>query len=358
MRYSNILLVLDADEGSAPALSRAVALARRDSAALTICKVVDSIPSNYLRIVTAITPREILDAFVADERDRLIRFVQAVDTEGLSIDIEVLAGKFHIEIARMVRRRGLDLVIKSVAGRRAMRARSVQRNDRALIRTCPCPVWLVNVADVGNVGGILAALEMPSPGEENDRLNEHIVQVARSIALAEFRPLHIVHAWNLAGERHLRARGNAASDIEVDRMVAQEAARRKAWLRNAAGVARSDSDRIAARYIAPELHVVKGNVSQVLPALADKLGAGLIVMGSAARSGISGFLVGNTSETMLPRSDCSFLIVKEPVSSAPPVSPRQSRPVENADSAPRWPHYSTVQRGPSNATQPETREIA
>lgn len=38
----------------------------------------------------------------------------------------------------------------------------------------------------------------------------------------------------------------------------------------------------------------------------------LVVMGTAARTGIPGFIMGNTAETILNRPDCSVLAVKPP----------------------------------------------
>ncbi|MGI9383250.1 MAG: universal stress protein, partial [Methyloligellaceae bacterium] len=51
---------------------------------------------------------------------------------------------------------------------------------------------------------------------------------------------------------------------------------------------------------------------QILPAVAEKLHADLVVMGTVARAGIEGFLIGNTAESVLARLDCSVLAVKPP----------------------------------------------
>lgn len=320
MKFLNILLVLDSDGGNVLALDRAIQLARKENARLTVCDVVDSIPGDYGRLITSIALRELTDSIVDARLERIKSLLGTVGDRGISIESKVLIGKAHIEIARLVREGHYDLVIKPIAGRRVMRARSVSRECRKLLRQCPCPVWLVNVAELSDDGCIVAALDMPDDGAISTRLNEHILQVSRSIALAAFRPLHVVHAWTLTGEGHLRARGSAESDLEVDRMVAREAANRMAWLRNAVYTPRSESERIATDYLAPELHVVKGNASKVVPDLAQKLGAGLIVMGTAARSGLPGMLIGNTSEAVVFRSDSSLLIVKQPSSFSSPAS--------------------------------------
>lgn len=312
MRFSNILLALDSDAGNELALERALQLARKENARLTVCAVVDPMPGHYGRLITSITPRELTDSIVADRLELIEALLATVDTGDLSVDTKVLLGRAHTEVARLARDGQYDLVIKPIAGRRAMRARSITREHRELMRQCPCPVWLVNVSDLLEDSCIVAALDMPDDGAISTPVNEHILQVARSIALATFRPLHVVHAWTLPGEGHLRARGSAESALEVNRMVAREAARRMTWLHNAVHTSRTNDERIANKYLAPELHAVKGNANKAVPDLAEKLGAGLIVMGTEARSGLRGMLIGNTSEAVVSRTDSSLLIVKEP----------------------------------------------
>lgn len=326
MKFSNILLVLDPGVGNELALERAIQLARNLNAKLTVCDVVDSIPTDYRRLVTAITPRELAASVVAKKRERIEGLLGTVDSDGVSIDTEILTGKAHTEIARLVRDGRYDLVIKPIAEQRVMRTRTVSRENRELIKHSPCPVWLVNVADLSDDGCIIAALDMPGKDENGAQLNEEILHTARSIALATFRPLHVVHAWTLAGEGHLRARGTVETIREVDRMVAAEGAKRMAWLRSTVYSTESDSAEIATDYLAPVLHAINGKASRVLPDLAQQLGAGLIVMGTAARSGLSGMLIGNTSEAVMVRSDSSLLVIKQPSAVSTAASTGNEKP--------------------------------
>ncbi|HNP36854.1 MAG TPA: universal stress protein [Woeseiaceae bacterium] len=336
MRFSNILLLLDSGSGHALALRRAVALARSEGAALTLCGVVNSIPARLQRKIVAITPSELTDIAITVEQERIEKLLGRIDASDIVTNIKVLVGKPHLEIAREVRLNRHDLVIKSITGRRALRSLSARREDKELLRNCPCPVWLVNTNDNKDSGCILAALDMPAEGTARGGLNEHIIEVATSIALAEFRELHFVHAWYLTGEGHMRSRGTAAANLEIDRMIAREATKRMMWLQDAVNASSSDSDRIATDFLAPELHVIKGSPKNVVPDLAHKLGTGLIIMGTAARTGVSGLWLGNTSEKVLSRSDCSFLIVKKPAHLSSP---------ESGDRTPLGPENSPRDRG-------------
>mgnify|MGYP000314302148 FL=1 len=66
----------------------------------------------------------------------------------------------------------------------------------------------------------------------------------------------------------------------------------------------------AARYLKPNAHLVNGWARKEIPALIRELKADLVVMGTVARTGISGLLMGNTAEMILTQIDCSVLAAK------------------------------------------------
>jgi nucleotide-binding universal stress UspA family protein len=306
-RFSNILLVLSPDSENTAALRRAIALARKENAVLTVCEVVDSVPKHFRRSIVSVTPRELTDAIIAEKFSRIEKLIGSADPADVAVCVNVLVGKLDVEVARAVRENEHDLVILSIDGRYDLRSTTARRRDEKLIRSCPCPVWVVNSKDLNKHSRVLAALNMDPV---NDELNENILKTAIAVALAEFRQLHIVHAWQLPGESHMRARGSAASIAEVDGMVNRESQRRKQWMRDTITAPRHNLDRAAIEFLSPEVHVVKGDPKEVVPELAGKLDAGLIVIGTLARSGLAGALLGNTSEKILSRTDSSLLIVK------------------------------------------------
>ena len=62
----------------------------------------------------------------------------------------------------------------------------------------------------------------------------------------------------------------------------------------------------------------------MLPHLAERLDIGLIVMGTVARTGLGGLIMGNTAETILRSVECSVLAVK-PEGFVTPVKPDRHR---------------------------------
>ncbi|MGB5281366.1 MAG: universal stress protein, partial [Arenicellales bacterium] len=63
-------------------------------------------------------------------------------------------------------------------------------------------------------------------------------------------------------------------------------------------------------YISPKIHFIKGHPRIDVPKFADKINAGLVVMGTVARTGLPGLFMGNTAESILNQLDCSVLAVK------------------------------------------------
>ena len=63
-------------------------------------------------------------------------------------------------------------------------------------------------------------------------------------------------------------------------------------------------------YLKPEKHLIKGDPRKIIPVFAKEIKADLVVMGTVARTGLSGFFMGNTAETILNQLNCSVLAIK------------------------------------------------
>jgi nucleotide-binding universal stress UspA family protein len=109
------------------------------------------------------------------------------------------------------------------------------------------------------------------------------------------------------------------STAEVDEMVEEKERQRGDWLTELVQQSCAALGREASDYLKPELHLVKGDARNVVPECATALGAELVAMGTVGRTGIPGFIIGNTAEEILNRIDCSVLAIK-PAGFASPVT--------------------------------------
>ena len=311
-RFSNILLFADAGTDQSAALKRAVTLAKNNQAALTLVDIVDSVPDELQMAITVLTPQELCDIAAAEKREQLQQIIKTIADEEITVEAKVLVGKGFIEIIRQVLENDYDLVIKCAEGTGSLRDMLFGSTDMHLMRKCPCPVWIIKSTEHQQYRRILAAVDQDPENAVKDALNRQILEMSTSLALTEFSELHIVHAWRLFGESHFRSLRTGVSDAEVDAMVAEEGSKRTRWLENLVNTYGANADKDAVDYIDPQLHLIEGDARQIVPTIARDLDVDLTVMGTVARTGIAGFFMGNTAESILTRLDCSVLTVKPP----------------------------------------------
>jgi len=221
-----------------------------------------------------------------------------------------------LEIIHEVLRNGRDLVVKT-AESGGLLDRVFGSDDMHLLRKCPCPVWLVKSESPKAYHRILAAVDVDDnypPKELNTRhqLNLQILEMASSLALSEFAALHIVHAWVAIAEGMMRGGFMDRPNEEVTAYVKEE---KQQYSQNLNELMNEVFDKLglnALEYLNPQAHLLKGSPHKEIPAFADKIEADLVIMGTVSRTGISGFFMGNTAESILNQLDCSILAVKPP----------------------------------------------
>jgi nucleotide-binding universal stress UspA family protein len=187
-----------------------------------------------------------------------------------------------------------------------------------LLRKCPCPVWLVKPETSASYQRILAAVDVgdsypPEELETRQALNGTVMELAGSLAVSEFAELHVVHAWHAFAESSLRhsafmSQPEDEVNAYVEEVQRHHAQRLDELMRETGAKLGSD----AMEYLKPQLHLLKGSARQEIPALAKRLRVDCIVMGTVARTGVRGFFIGNTAETILEQIDCSVLAIKPP----------------------------------------------
>jgi len=60
------------------------------------------------------------------------------------------------------------------------------------------------------------------------------------------------------------------------------------------------------------VHLEQGAATEVLPRVAESLGAAVLVMGAVSRSRLQELFLGSTAERVLERTGCDVLVVKPP----------------------------------------------
>jgi len=314
-RFKDILFIAAPDSVGGAALECAATLAVNNQARLTVVRIIEGMPLELKLVDRVLSADDLQAEIVAKHRQKLEEQIVAWN-KNIEIEVRVLIGKPFLQIIREVLRGGCDLVVK-MAESGGWLDRVFGSDDMHLLRKCPCPVWLVKSDSPRAYQRILAAVDVDylyPPEELNTRyqLNLQVLEIASSLALSEFAELHIVHAWRAIGESEMRSGFIKSSEDEVVAYVEEVRRQHKQNLDELVDGIMSKLGRNTSGYLKPETHLLKGYAGEDIPVLAREVKADLVVMGTIARTGISGFIMGNTAETILNRLDCSVLAIKPP----------------------------------------------
>jgi nucleotide-binding universal stress UspA family protein len=314
-RFKQILCVVASVKQDQLALERAVSLAENNHAKLTVATVTPLVTADIEIIDGGPVSTDLQESVVNAKQQELENLVQPY-RERLAIQTKVLVGIAFLEIIREVLRQGHDLVIK-IPDAADWLDRLFGSDDMHLLRKCPCPVWLIKSETAKPYRRILAAVDVndeypPEQHAARTALNRQILEMAISLALSEFAELHIVHAWEAMGESTMRGAFLHTPEDKINAYVEQVRQQQAARFDSLIQEVTSSMGQDAVNYLNPQTHLVKGQARKEIPVLAKQISCDLVVMGTVARTGIPGFIMGNTAETILNQIDCSVMAIKPP----------------------------------------------
>ncbi|EGM77575.1 universal stress protein UspA-like protein [Rheinheimera sp. A13L] len=316
-RFKNILLVAKPQCEHPFELEAALTLAEQNSAEITLLMVLPALSSFHL-IKPERPQQDIEKDYVQHHLNELLaragRYQQRAE-----IRCKVVIGTEFLEVIRSVLRNHHDLVIKT-----AEPASWVKRlfggTDMHLLRKCPCPLWLLKPDVAPNYSKIAATVDFnpDEPQSVEQPLNKQILELASSIAIHNSASLHILHAWQVesAGVVLMWSDNPESAEAEYNQSLfsSHQAGINRLKLLMAKWIGQQAYD-----YCTPHFELLRGDASHILAKRVEELDPGLVVMGTVARTGIAGFLIGNTAEALLEQLNCSVLAVK-PLGFVTPVT--------------------------------------
>lgn len=323
-RFKNILFYAGTEHYS-EALNRSVTLAMENNARLTLMDVVKPIPNTLGMVTDIATPDELQALIVQDHRSRLLEIEADFSDTGVELDAVVSVGDPTVEIVRQVQRDKHDLLIKTADGLSAP-GRVFGSIALSLLRVCPCPLWVLKADGHAGFDRVLAAIDPAAEDSTHQLLNRDILELAFSVSQHSNTELHVVSAWDVWMEKLLRRR---AGEDEVDRLARQQQAK----VEQALDVL-LQAPYAQARDI--RVHLRRGSPANVIRSVAYEMDADLLVMGTVCRTGVAGFMIGNTAERVLTNADCSVLALKPRGFVSPVSATDQTTNTENPSAEVPW----------------------
>jgi universal stress protein E len=296
-RFENILVVSPPGVETPGTMKAAERLAKRNGARIT---VFDAVPP------IGITKRRSAD-YSTDDLRGMVEQARSNElaelTAGFPFEAEIVVstGTLFLEVVRRTIAFEHDLVMMPPDQAPGVSGLWRASNTMHLLRKCPVPVWVYRSADTGT-GDVLAAVG-PFEEAEPSQLDRKIIELGSSLAALQGGRFHLVHAWGLRGETLLR-NGRVSLPVgEVDRLVED------AWVSARTAVEKLIADTgVSAEDVS--IHLCKGDPFPVITEMATSINPDVVVMGTLARSGVAGLLIGNTAEKVLGSLDTSVLAVK------------------------------------------------
>jgi nucleotide-binding universal stress UspA family protein len=217
----------------------------------------------------------------------------ALLADGYSVTTEQAWNEsLHETIVDVQQAEGCGLVIKQHYPDSSLKKALLTPADWKLLRSCPTPVLLVKTSKPWAGGVVLAAIDVGNTDDEHRHLHNIIIDHGYDIASLAKAHLHVVSA-------HPSPMLSAA-DPTLQLSETIEARYREQCI---AFQAEFDIDN-------EHLHIAEGPADVLIPYMAHTLGASVTVIGTVARSGISGALIGNTAEVVLDAVESDVLVLK------------------------------------------------
>ncbi len=234
-----VFVVLDPTRMVQPALEKAEWIAARNNATLHIyCCVYDT----HLAF-----RRESQDAAVEHVVHWAERLAERPRRNGLGVELQIESHPdWRDAMVRAAVDSGADLIVKHLSSHGALARRLAKTSDWALLAAARCAVLLVSPMQPSNTSTVLAAVKQKPDSEVHEQLNRHVIALAQRISGALEAELHAVTVYK-------------GDDIYFDRQKF------------------ADSCQLPRNRV----HSTEGSASRGIAEVAEKLNAGVIVIGSA-----------------------------------------------------------------------------
>jgi len=256
----------------------------------------ESLALKRAKLIAGVTQAQ-LHLLVCDpkhDHSAMLSVLKAALTEdGYSVTTEQAWNQsLHQTIVDVQQAEGCGLVVKQHFPDSALKKALLTPEDWKLLRQCPSPVLLVKTAGSWKDKVILAAVDVGNTDLEHRHLHDTIINHGYDIATLAKARLHVISAHPSP------MLSSADPTFQLSETI-------QARYREQCKAFQAEFD------IDDEhLHIEEGPADVLIPFMVHKLQAAVTVIGTVARSGLSGALIGNTAEVVLDAVESDVLVLK------------------------------------------------
>lgn len=275
-----------------------MALAKRHSAAITLFDVVPDL-SWPLQYLTGGWEQTIED-IAGSKQNWLQEKSEALAADGVTVQTRLADGRLAAAIVHQVTSAQHDLVIKIAEGAGANRSGFLTSTDFRLLRKCPCPVLILKPDQKMGFQNVAVALDVMDDHEVQRQLDQRVMKMAVAFCNGDLELLYAMRGI----DRMIQVDPDETDLITLSQLETWETQLA------ASALQKLEAYRTDSQVNACQCHVLNGSPEDAIPAFVQTHLTDLLVMGTVARSGLEGLLIGNTAERILSNVECSILAMK------------------------------------------------
>lgn len=297
-RFRKILVAVDTRFDQQFLVDQAVKIAHESEGELLLVDVMPDLPAMARLVVKE--SEHLVELALEEKRTKLQALAEPLRVAGVKVATKVLRGRTSVAIIQEVHHYRADLVLRITKGKQSRATGFFGTTAWRLLRHCPCPVWLLRNDRPQTFGHLLACVNTSSEDPADAELNDKIVELAQSLSEHLGGRYSLVHAWSLWGEQFLEKRLPAGELETLRRKCRNAAAKPFHEFLDKRGIPRD----------AAHVHLMDGDPRDVIPEFVAEHEVDVLIMGTVARAGLVGLVMGNDVEKILGKVQCSVLALK------------------------------------------------
>ncbi|KIE18826.1 universal stress protein UspE [Vibrio sinaloensis] len=309
--YNKILVVADINKDEQPALARAMQLAAKSRSPSQVTFFLSIYDFSYdMTSMLSIDERDAMRRGVIGQREQWMRKIaQDYLLDDVKFDVRVVWHNRPYEaIIAEVFGGEHDIVIKGTRKHDVLESVIFTPTDWHLLRKCPCPVLLVKNQDWPEDASIIASVHVGSENETHLNLNDSMVEQLNSLTERLGAKPYLVNAYpvtpaNITIELPEFDPATYTDAVRGHHLTAMKALRQKHG------------------YDDEQTVVEQGLPEDIIPEVAQRLNAAMVIIGTTGRTGLSAVFIGNTAEHVIDKINCDVLALK-PQGYISPLDPR------------------------------------
>ncbi|MEL6117427.1 universal stress protein [Photobacterium sp. SP02] len=301
MNFRHLLLPIAPDQQLDESFKEVLYFANENSANVTLLTVIEGL-DEYIEISHYTgTTLGLLDNATKFYHQSLKHHVHAFRAQYPSIKFATLIkiGVPFIEIIKAAHEVQSSLIVIDTHRKKKSKPCQYGSTTRHLMRKSDIPIWSCSMKPMA-IRRVGVAVDVSN--QEQVQFNEKILSLSMEFCSLTDAELILIHAWRLDTEGFLR-KWSGYSQLDVALLA-------KKMREDHAGRMKSLLKPYENNLVKRKIKLLEGDAKQIIPSFIDKESIDMVIMGSLARAGIAGFLIGNTAESMLDQLSCSVLTLK------------------------------------------------